>query len=761
MAEQNMKKEIELLAPAGSYETFEAVIRAGADAVYLGGSQFGARAYANNFTEEELLRAIDYAHIHGRQVYLTVNTLFKENELEQGLYDYLVPYYEQGLDAVILQDMGALSLIRREFPGMDIHTSTQMTVAGCDGAAYMKELGASRVVTAREMSLAEIREIHEKVDVEIESFVHGALCYCYSGQCLLSSMLGGRSGNRGRCAQPCRLPYDVFDEKKQSIKSRGNYVLSPKDLCTISGIPELSECGIYSFKIEGRMKQAEYAAGVVSIYRKYINAYLSDLAYARGLGKSEDEARAYAKERYQVSGADVKKLMDMGNRSGFTDGYYYRHNGSEMITFGKPNHAKTNENLQSEIREKYIHVKSDSEEIKEKINGILRLKQDVPAIIELTCGAHRVSKNGDMVQPAQKQPLTREKVETCMRKTGNTPFTFAELTIEMDDNIFMPVQALNQLRRDALESLEEALTADYRRSAGHKSEPLKANISDYKENVAQGNVSVSIEDRRVAEEVLAKEFVTDIYYDSLCYDRKNLLTDLKQDVERTHKAGKKAYYILPAVFRSRTTEFYMQNVERFMELNLDGVVVKSYDALSFAVKNLSEKMDIILDHSVYTWNQRAKELLGGMKPLRDTAPLELNRRELAARDNHNSEMLIYGYLPLMTSAQCVHANTGRCDAHKTVTYLKDRYGKYFPVKNNCSECYNTIYNTTPLLLFGYSDELSSMGMSGYRLSFTIESRDEVRQVLDICEETFLTGRRHIKEMYSGEYTNGHYKRGVE
>lgn len=761
MAEQNMKKEIELLAPAGSYETFEAVIRAGADAVYLGGSQFGARAYANNFTEEELLRAIDYAHIHGRQVYLTVNTLFKENELEQGLYDYLLPYYEQGLDAVILQDMGALSLIRREFPGMDIHTSTQMTVAGCDGAAYMKELGASRVVTAREMSLAEIREIHEKVDVEIESFVHGALCYCYSGQCLLSSMLGGRSGNRGRCAQPCRLPYDVFDEKKQSIKSRGNYVLSPKDLCTISGIPELSECGIYSFKIEGRMKQAEYAAGVVSIYRKYIDAYLSNLAYARGLGKSEDEARAYAKERYQVSGADVKKLMDMGNRSGFTDGYYYRHNGSEMITFGKPNHAKTNENLQSEIREKYIHVKSDSEEIKEKINGILRLKQDVPAIIELTCGAHRVSKNGDMVQPAQKQPLTREKVETCMRKTGNTPFTFAELTIEMDDNIFMPVQALNQLRRDALESLEEALTADYRRSAGHKSEPLKANISDYKENVAQGNVSVSIEDRRVAEEVLAKEFVTDIYYDSLCYDRKNLLTDLKQDVERTHKAGKKAYYILPAVFRSRTTEFYMQNVERFMELNLDGVVVKSYDALSFAVKNLSEKMDIILDHSVYTWNQRAKELLGGMKPLRDTAPLELNRRELAARDNHNSEMLIYGYLPLMTSAQCVHANTGRCDAHKTVTYLKDRYGKYFPVKNNCSECYNTIYNTTPLLLFGYSDELSSMGMSGYRLSFTIESRDEVRQVLDICEETFLTGRRHIKEMYSGEYTNGHYKRGVE
>lgn len=348
-----------------------------------------------------------------------------------------------------------------------------------------------------------------------------------------------------------------------------------------------------------------------------------------------------------------------------------------------------------------------------------------------------------------------------MRKTGNTPFTFAELTIEMDDNIFMPVQALNQLRRDALEALEETLNADYRRSTeGLREECAGDNFAEVRAD-SQTSISVSIENRQVAEEVLAKEFVTDIYYDSLCYDRKKLLTDLKQDVERAHKAGKKAYYILPAVFRSRTADFYGQNMKDLLELKLDGVVVKSYDALSFATKNLSGKLDIILDHSVYTWNQRAKELLGSGKPLRDTAPLELNRRELGARDNHNSEMLIYGYLPLMTSAQCVHANTGKCDAHKTVTYLKDRYGKYFPVKNNCSECYNTVYNTTPLMLFGYRDDLSSMGMSGYRLSFTIETRDEVRSILNICEETFLTGRRHIKDMYSGEYTNGHYKRGVE
>ena len=289
------KRELELLAPAGSYETFEAVIRAGADAVYLGGSHFGARAYANNFNEEELLRAIDYAHIHGRQVYLTVNTLFKEEELEQGLYEYLLPYYEQGLDAVIVQDMGAFARIRSMFPGMDIHTSTQMTVTGAAGAAYMKQLGASRVVMAREMSFAEIREIHDKVGIEIESFVHGALCYCYSGQCLLSSMLGGRSGNRGRCAQPCRLPYEVYKKDQKSRIACCNYVLSPKDLCTIDAIPALAESGIFSFKIEGRMKQAEYAAGVVSVYRQYMDRYLDRLNEERAGGCSEDEARRRAK----------------------------------------------------------------------------------------------------------------------------------------------------------------------------------------------------------------------------------------------------------------------------------------------------------------------------------------------------------------------------------------------------------------------------------------------------------------------------------
>lgn len=765
MAEQIRKKEIEILAPAGSFETFQAVIRAGADAVYLGGSRFGARAYANNFDEDELLRAIDYAHIHGRQVYLTVNTLFKENELNEQLCTYLYPYYEQGLDAVIVQDMGALAVIRREFPAMDIHTSTQMTVTSAYGASYMKELGASRVVTAREMSLTEICRIHEEVGIELETFVHGALCYCYSGQCLLSSMLGGRSGNRGRCAQPCRLPYEVFDDNKKRIRTCGDFVLSPKDLCGVESIPVLSESGVYSFKIEGRMKQAEYAAGVVSVYRQYADKYLHELNEARAKGMPETEARAVVKSRYQVAGADMTKLLDMGNRSGFTDGYYHKSNGSDMITFGKPNHARTNERLQEEIREKYVYAKTEGFEIKEKINGILRLKKESSATIELEVGDIHICVKGDEVQSARNQPLSREKVETSMRKTGNTPFVFENLTIDMDDDIFMPVQAINQLRREALEQLEEALLADKRRTyykaVTHENERKTDICENLKSDMSQEIYIVSVENRRQAKAALRSAFVNMIYYDSSCYDRETMLTQLKEDVKMCHEAGKKAYFILPAIFRGKTADFYEKQMDTFLSLRLDGVVVKSYDAATFARQHLNASMKVVLDHSIYAWNSEAKRLLCGLNPVRDTVPLELNRREIAGRENAGSEMVIYGYLPLMTSAQCVHANTGTCDKNRVVTYLKDRYGKYFPVKNHCSECYNTIYNTTPVVLFGTHDDLRKMGIRAYRLSFTVEEEAQVSSVLRACEESFLLGRCEFKELLDSEYTNGHYKRGVE
>lgn len=765
------KKKMELLAPAGSLETFRAVLRAGADAVYLGGNRFGARAYADNFTEQELLLAIDEAHIHGRRVYLTVNTLLKEEELEKELYRYLLPYYRQGLDAVIVQDVGALSLIRSEFPGLKLHASTQMTVTGTAGASYVRALGADRVVTARELSLAEIREIRESVEIELECFVHGALCYCYSGQCLFSSMLGGRSGNRGRCAQPCRLPYDICDSRKKKLPGPGAYPLSPRDLCAIDYLPQLAAAGITSLKIEGRMKQAEYAAGTVSIYRDYLDR----------LGEGD-----------RVSQADKEKLAALGSRSGFTDGYYFRRNGSGMITFSRPDHKKENEALHREIREKYVCPGTPETELKEKIKGILRLKKESPAILELSCPPFAVRVSGSLVQAAKSQPLSPEKIENSLKKTGNTPFVFEELVIEAEDDLFLPVQSINSLRRDGLRSLAEAMTAGFRRevagtaagevpdASGHTGtgtagvlpdslpfavETAAAAITDTAGILsdslpARRHLAVSVERRGQLAAVLAYDFVDDIYLDSGAYMRENLLKGLAEDLAAVHGSGRKAFFILPAIFRNETGAFYRENAAKLRALQIDGFVAKSLDA-AWSAEELFCGAPLILDHSLYTYNNRARQVFAGLPVLRDTAPPELNRRELAGRDNRGSEMLIYGRLPLMTSAQCIHANLGSCDKTPSLLYLKDRYGVYFPVRNHCQACYNIIYNSAPLMLFDAGDELAEMGLTCYRIAFTIEGDTEVHSVLKLYRETFLEGKKWKKEQMAQAYTRGHYKRGVE
>ena len=342
----------ELLSPAGSYESFEAAIGAGADAVYVGGPAFGARAYAQNFTQEELITAIETAHIHNRKLYLTVNTLLKNRELDDQLFEYLLPYYEAGLDAVIVQDLGVFSFIRRNFPDLDIHASTQMTVTGPEGMRFLEEKGATRVVPARELSLEEISAMHKASPLEIETFIHGALCYSYSGQCLMSSIFGGRSGNRGRCAQPCRLPYSVTMDHRKYKGDKDFCALSLKDICTLDILPDILEAGVMSLKIEGRMKQPAYTAGVTAVYRKYLDMYLS--------GKE-----------YHVQEKDRKYLLELFSRGGSCKGYYDMYRGPEMMAFAN---EKKSCNIQPEIRK-----------IKEKIHGNLILSPESPVILEITC----------------------------------------------------------------------------------------------------------------------------------------------------------------------------------------------------------------------------------------------------------------------------------------------------------------------------------------------------------------------------------------
>lgn len=733
-----MIEELELLAPAGTLQTLKAVVHAGADAVYFGGSQFGARAYAGNFDREEVLQAIDFGHLHGSKVIMAINTLLKEQELEEQLYEYLLPYYEQGLDAVIVQDFGVMQFVKKNFPNLPIHTSTQMTVTNVEGAKFLVEQGASRIVMAREMSFAEIKRIHEAVPVEIESFVHGALCYCYSGQCLFSSMLGGRSGNRGRCAQPCRLPYEVYGQDKSRISNKNQmYPLSPKDLCTIDEIPKLAESGVYSFKIEGRMKSSEYAAGVVSVYRKYMDNYLN-----------------FGAEGYRVSEEDRQKLYDLGNRSGFTKGYYEQWNGPKMITFGKPGHEKSNEGLFEQIARDYIHS-----EAKEAIQGHMTVKKDTPISLTVTWRNYTATVTGDMPLPAEKQPVTAEGLSQRVKKTGNTPFFFKKLDITLEDGLFLPMAAINELRRKALEELQNQFVSSYRRTAESK----KVDSCDLSKIVVQATseetiYSASMEQREQFAPLLEQPLISVIYADSMAFRREELLSELHKMHEMTQQSGKKLYYILPAIFRKHTAEFYEKILP---DLNVDGFLVKSYDALAFLLQHQIAAANIRLDHNMYTWSNRSKESFYQLGIEGDTVPLELNRKEVQKRNNEQSEMLIYGHLPLMTSVQCINKNLSGCDKTPKVRYLKDRYGILFPVKNHCMECYNVIYNSKALHLFSLQNELKNSGVSRFRLSFTIESEREVRQMLGNLKD--FSGNKEKKQKTSNmeDYTYGHYKRGVE
>ena len=386
-------KKVELLAPAGNAEAFYGAIHAGADAIYLGGSRFGARAYAENFSEEELVACIRYAHLFQRKVYLTVNTLVKESEFS-GLYEYVLPYYRAGLDGVIVQDMGVFAYLREHFPRMELHGSTQMTITGEYGAAFLKEQGACRVVPARELSLAEIRRIKEVTGLEIECFIHGAMCYCYSGQCLFSSILGGRSGNRGRCAQPCRLPYTTGKHPKEC------YPLSLKDMCTIEYIPELLEAGIDSFKIEGRMKKPEYAAGVTAIYRKYIDRYYAD-----------------SKAPQKISAADMHTLSCLYIRSERQDGYYHKHNGGEMVTLDSPAYSGSDETLLQNIRKEHLEHR-----LTLPVSMQAEFLTGETAKLYLWTGESAVTVEGNVVEEASRQPITQENIAKQLGKLGDSHF---------------------------------------------------------------------------------------------------------------------------------------------------------------------------------------------------------------------------------------------------------------------------------------------------------------------------------------------------
>lgn len=756
------QRQVEVLAPAGSFESMKAAIAAGADAVYIGGSQFGARAYADNLDEDHMLEAINYAHLHGASLYMTVNTLVKEKELDS-LFDYLNPYYMAGLDAVIVQDMGVFTYIREHFPDLDIHASTQMTITGAEGASLLKKMGASRVVTARELSLEEIARIHREVGVEIESFVHGALCYCYSGQCLLSSLIGGRSGNRGRCAQPCRLPYDVRKDGHSCQPRDERYVMSLKDLCVLDILPDILEAGVYSLKIEGRMKSPRYTAGVVSIYRKYVDRYLKS-----------------GRKGYHVDPRDKKTLLDLFDRGGFTDGYYVQHNGRDMVALKeKPAFRQGNQELFDYLDATYVNA-----ELKESITGSLVAEEGKPVSLALSCTDSdgetvTVQTEGAVVMTAQNQPMTEEKLRKQIQKTGNTPFQFTDLQVSVVGNVFLPVQALNELRRTALEKLEQELLGKYRRESGrrdidgcHKAE--SAQILKADQNLLQNEQNEQGQAAEKAAVGNSKELELHVLldaadgFDTVLGMKSVRELQLEADgfepdqwsayVSACHEAGKRCVLALPVIFRTEAIRFFEKNWQYLTEAGFDGLLVRSMEEIVY-VKEKGCSLPLFGDHNLYVFNQTAKETYDQMGLARQTLPLELNSQELEQLGCAGMELVAYGYLPVMTSAQCIQKTTDRCTHRPGLLRMRDRTGKDLTVKNRCTFCYNTIYNPSPLSLLGQEHLIRRLAPEAIRLQFTWETKEQIRQIIQAYGDVFLEGKQG--QLPFTDITRGHFKRGVE
>lgn len=725
MQNKDIQKNIELLSPAGSFEGFLAALSGGADAIYLAGQEFGARAYAKNLDNEELLKAIDIAHLYGRKLYLTVNTLVKDREM-QDLYDFLYPLYIQGLDGVIVQDLGVVSMIRKNFPRLPVHASTQMCICGATGAKYLSELGIKRVIPARELSLSELKALKEESGLEVECFIHGSMCYSYSGQCFLSSFFGGRSGNRGRCAGPCRLPYKLCSENKKVINEE-QYILSMKDMCGIQYIPELIEAGMDSFKIEGRMKSPEYTYLITSIYRKYIDLYLQN-----------------GRKGYKILREDYDKIVGSYLRKDVCEGYFYKHNGPQMITLGKGGYNGDRDDLV------IPNIK------KTPISGkcILVPGQNAKLSINVMWKGSKVTINvlGEQCDIAKSSPLSADDVKGMLSKTGDTPFEFTDLSVEIDGDVFLTVKAVKDLRRKGIAKLQEMLLSGYLRRMPKDSDDMDSasSLGNFDETSEyNAKINAVVETKQQLEAVYSRAVkINAIYVESDLF--------LSDDFYIENNSID-IYIALPYVLRlnSRRT---LERLLGSMDLaSIKGFLVRGYDSLYLA-KSLCPDKEIVADFDLYTFNNRADKTLTNNTNVRTTFPLELNYHEMKER-GHDSELIVYGHTPMMVSANCTQKTTSQCIGDgRHVQYLSDRYNAYLPVIQNCEYCYNRILNSVPLSLHADFEQIKELKPAYIRLQFSIEDKTMCANVIDFYA---ALNKGNRVAMPFEDFTRGHFKKSVQ
>ena len=773
---KNGSVKAELLAPSGNFDCVKAAVNAGADAVYLGGRAFGARAYAANFDNAELEQVCDFCHSYGVKVYVTVNTLYKDSEFSE-LITFIEALYAMGVDGLIMQDLGAIRLVREHFPELPVHASTQLTANSLDDVKEFESLGLKTVVLSRELNLQEIQHIVSNTSVRIETFIHGALCVSYSGQCLMSSVLGNRSGNRGKCAQNCRLSYELTQDK-QLLAS--GHLLSTKDICTLTLLPELLKTGVASLKIEGRMKSPEYVAGVTAIYRKYMDLY-------------------YSGETYHVDRKDILTLQQLFNRGAFSEGYLQTHSGMKMMCPTHPKHwgvyagkvlSYDRKNQQAVIRFEKKMVPGDGIEIRTEdeegsgtylnkaaaagqktvlpVRGEIREQQAVyqtydkrlmdelklhyekitrkvpleaavtlhagkPSELTVCANGQSVTIRGDVPTAAQNQPLTAESVSAQIAKLGNTIFTAEKIDADVEDGLYLNKSSLNSLKNYSIDVLQKQIIESYKRSL-----PKDKTTGNLKENISEKRtLSVNISKPDQFEVVLRSPAVSVIYLEMT----EPLMMNLKETFTKVHASGKKIFVRLPRIWREYVQDDMPVMMQQCRESDIDGFLISCighYHAVKDSGKSFA------LDFTGNVMNSRTYSFWQDLGAESVALSVEMSRDEInALPDRSRTEILAYGYIPLMVTHQCPIGNfAGRkqnaihCNKCGHTEEYTLRSGKdTFRLETDCRNCISTITTARPIDI---RDDLSSFNVKTFRLNFTDESTKEISKILKKFEENLMS-----------------------
>lgn len=791
-------REIELLAPAGDMNSLYAAVQTGANAVYIGGSHFSARANAANFDDESIVNAINYCHQYGVKIYITLNTLIKEKELKEAL-NFLKFIYNSGVDAVIIQDTGLAFLIKKYFPDFELHASTQMTIHNGDSARFLVEKGFKRIVLSRELSLKEIRDISKDSGIETEIFIHGALCICYSGQCLMSSLIGGRSGNRGRCAQPCRLPYTIIN--KDNFMEKSGYILSPKDICMLEDIGSIMDSGAASLKIEGRMKKPEYVAGVVDVYRRAIDNFA---AWKKADGSSYEK--------------DYRTLLKLFSREGFSKAYLYKNTGASMMAYSLPKNTgtvlgKVNEDgfielvdniaLRDGLRigmgnngftvEKIYKNNCETEEafaldkvkirpdnyhngdiiyktFDSNLNNKLEMtyknkygkKLSLPLEIEFKTGEkiklttyfgnECFTTEGEVIQTAVNRPLDKEKVLENLRKQGDTPFYFGKINVLHFESGFLNVASINAARRTLINIVEEYAVKKYKHN-------YEANITlknlIYDNQYTKQNSSLMVLVNTFEQFKAAKE-------SGLCSIAVNLFNRGEKALKLEQISGEKIHLFVPGIIKEEYDRIcgIIENIIKSKDNTIEGIVTSNLGIID----RFSKDINITGDYKLNVFNSYAGEFY------KDTLEelcisVELNKKEIydiCKNSSFNFQVMVYGKIELMTSEYCpIGSALGGKNENKPCAnqckkgthYLRDRKNEEFLIKTD-TFCRSHIFNFSPLNLINEMNEMENIGIHSFRADFIDENYSETMKIIKALKEKIWSENLT-------HFTRGHYRRGVE